>query len=133
MGRLPQRYPYDEAGSFVGYLIPTYGLSAFKRVYTSGDYTGVYGKDLPTLEREWRTYLRSGRATGPFASDSRRYLNGIEAVQAAYERLYAALESGRRVPLGAYRTLDAARIAADRAEYVATDRSLAAFDELLPR
>ncbi|MDQ3328219.1 MAG: hypothetical protein M3506_06830, partial [Chloroflexota bacterium] len=133
MGRLPQRYPYDEAGSFVGYLIRTYGLPAFKRVYTSGDYTGVYGKGLAALEKEWRAYLRSPRATGPFAPDSRRYLNGIEAVQAGYERLYAALDSGRPVPLTAYHALDAARIAADRAEYAATDRSLAAFDELLPR
>jgi hypothetical protein len=133
MGRLPQRYPYDEAGSFVGFLVRTYGMPEFKRVYTSGHYVEVYGKDLSALEAEWRAYLRSDRAAGPFAPDSRRYLDGIEAVQAAYERLFAALESRRPVPLAAYQALDAARIAADRADAQATERGLATFDKLLRR
>ncbi len=133
MGRLPQRYPYDEAGSFVGFLIRTYGLPEFKRVYTSGDYVGVYGKDLSALEAEWRAYLRSDRAAGPYAPDSRRYLDGIEAVQAGYERLFAALETGRPVPLAAYQALDAARIAADRAKYTETNNRLRSFEQSLPR
>jgi hypothetical protein len=133
MGRLPQRYPYDEAGSFVGFLVRTYGMPEFKRVYTSGHYVEVYGKDLSALEAEWRAYLRSDRAAGPFAPDSPRYLDGIEAVQAAYERLFAALESRRPVPLAAYQALDAARIAADRADAQATERGLATFDKLLRR
>ncbi len=53
---------YDEWGSFVEYLIVTYGRPRFDAVYRSSrgrtaglaGYQGVYGKPLAQLEREWR-------------------------------------------------------------------------------
>lgn len=124
MGRLPQRTPYDQAGSFVRFLIETRGLPRFKDVYVSGQYERVYGETLPQLEAEWKRSLRSPRALGPFAPDPGRYLDDIEAVQAAYARLFAALDSGAAVPESAYRALDAARVAADRADHDAVERGL---------
>lgn len=116
-GRLFDRYPYDEAGSFVQYLIRTYGVRQFKQVYTSGDFAGVYGKDIGTLEEEWKSYLSSDRAIGPFATDPSRYLQSIGHVQDAYSRLFTALSQGQRVEGRSYAALDAARIASDQGRY----------------
>jgi hypothetical protein len=55
---------YYQWASFVEYLIGTYGRDSFDRLYVSGagepgsaNYLGIYGKDLPTLEREWSVWL----------------------------------------------------------------------------
>lgn len=128
MGRLPHRYPYDEAGSFVQFLIKTYGLSDFKRVYTNGDYAGVYGKSLSALDVEWVRYLRSKRSVGPFPPDSARYIHYIEAVQDAYARLFEALSDGRNVMVKTYRALDGARIAADRAGFRTAETRLREYE-----
>jgi hypothetical protein len=58
---------YYQWASFVEFLLETYGRERFDALYTSGaqapgsaDYVGVYGKDLPTLEREWLEWLLRG-------------------------------------------------------------------------
>jgi len=46
-------------------LLLIYGPQQFNKLYQTGrrhypgssDYQGVYGKDLKTLEREWRAWL----------------------------------------------------------------------------
>jgi hypothetical protein len=55
---------YYQWASFVEFLLETYGRERFDALYISGaqapgsaDYAGVYGKDLPTLEREWLAWL----------------------------------------------------------------------------
>lgn len=55
---------YYQWGSFVEFLIETYGRERFDALYVSGsgspgsaDYRGVYGKDLSTLEAEWQLWL----------------------------------------------------------------------------
>ena len=50
---------YPLAGSFCRYLIDRYGLRKFKRLYRSGDFRGVYGKALDSLEADWRSMLTS--------------------------------------------------------------------------
>jgi hypothetical protein len=57
---------YYQWASFVDFLISTYGREQFDRLYVTGqgapgsaDYTGVYGKGLDELEREWVTWLDS--------------------------------------------------------------------------
>jgi hypothetical protein len=45
---------YVIAGSFVGFLIERYTLTAFRNFYETGDYEKIYGKSLDTLETEWR-------------------------------------------------------------------------------
>jgi hypothetical protein len=58
---------YYEWASFVEFLLETYGRERFDALYISGaqapgsaDYAGIYGKDLPTLEREWLDWLLRG-------------------------------------------------------------------------
>ncbi|ACZ43008.1 hypothetical protein Tter_2106 [Thermobaculum terrenum ATCC BAA-798] len=130
MGRLLRRHPYDEAGSFVGYLVRTYGLAKFKQVYVSGDYLGTYGKPLAQLDQEWRRYLISGRAQGPFAPDPERYIESVGEVQARYEELFEALGRGQPISRRAYLLLDQARVEADRGQLEGCRRLLGEFDEL---
>ena len=44
---------YFEAASFVKYLLDTYGIAKFKRVYRGFDFDPVYAKTLEHLEAEW--------------------------------------------------------------------------------
>lgn len=127
LGQLFYRRPYAEAGSFVQFLIQKYGVANFKRVYTSGDYATVYGASLNTLDAEWRSYLQSPQAIGPFATDSARYLRDIAAVQDGYRRLFNALIGGQDVSREAYDALDGARIAADRGDFAEAEASLQTF------
>lgn len=53
-----ERTAYILAGSFVGFLIEKYGLPRFQDLYRTGNYDSVFGKNLATLETEWRTELR---------------------------------------------------------------------------
>jgi len=49
---------YQTAGSFVKFLLDTYGAPALRRLYHSGgDFEGAYGKSLAALEQEWRAML----------------------------------------------------------------------------
>lgn len=127
IGRFYYRRPYDEAGSFVQFLISTYGLPAFKRVYTTGDFGGVYGKSLLELQGEWEQYLESPRAVGPFAPDSARYFDDLSAVQSAYTQMFTAMSAGKAVSAQTYQVLDNARIAADNADDAAAEADLQAF------
>ena len=45
---------YVLAGSFVGFLIESYGLPSFRNLYETDNYEKAYGKSLYTLETEWR-------------------------------------------------------------------------------
>lgn len=59
---------YAEWASFVDFLIATYGRAAFDKLYASGhdvstgraDYAGVLGKDIATLESDWRAAMAGG-------------------------------------------------------------------------
>ena len=48
---------YMLAGSFVRYLVDTYGIEAFKRVFPTGNFRDVYGKSLAELGNEWGMFL----------------------------------------------------------------------------
>jgi hypothetical protein len=52
---------YPAAGSFVGYVIATFGLDAFKRLYLDPDPAAhskaVLGKPLDDVDRDWRAFL----------------------------------------------------------------------------
>lgn len=51
---------YQTAGSFVKFLLDTYGAPALRRLYHSGgDFVGAYGKSLATLETEWLAMLQT--------------------------------------------------------------------------
>ncbi|HTL32249.1 MAG TPA: hypothetical protein VL326_03940 [Kofleriaceae bacterium] len=49
---------YTTAGSFLRYLLDTYGASSLRKLYGSGgDFMGAYGKTLGELEAEWRAMI----------------------------------------------------------------------------
>jgi hypothetical protein len=53
----PSARAYTMTGSFVRWLIDTYGASDFRRSYGHGEFERVYGKSLEELESEWRLFL----------------------------------------------------------------------------
>lgn len=50
---------YLLAGSFVRFLVDSYGIETFRRVFPTGNFQKHYGKDLRTLEAAWTTFLES--------------------------------------------------------------------------
>ena len=49
---------YTMVGSFCRYLLDHFGADKLRALYRSaGDFAGVYGRDLPALEQDWRAYL----------------------------------------------------------------------------
>ncbi|MXY27034.1 hypothetical protein F4Y59_02590 [Candidatus Poribacteria bacterium] len=48
---------YLLAGSFVRFLVDTYGIEKFKGVFPTGNFVKHYGKDLYSLEIEWIEFL----------------------------------------------------------------------------
>lgn len=50
---------YLLAGSFVRFLVDTYGIEKFKSVFPTGNFTKHYGKDLYSLETEWIEFLEN--------------------------------------------------------------------------
>jgi hypothetical protein len=49
---------YTVAGSFCRFLLDGFGAEKLRALYRSaGDFTRVYGRDLPSLEKDWRAFL----------------------------------------------------------------------------
>lgn len=48
---------YTLMGSFVRYLIDSYGIEKFKQAYPTGDFAAAYGKSADALVGEWELYL----------------------------------------------------------------------------
>lgn len=48
---------YLLAGSFVRFLVDTYGIEKFKGAFPTGNFVKHYAKDLPVLEAEWIEFL----------------------------------------------------------------------------
>ncbi|MGM0556512.1 MAG: hypothetical protein ACQEVA_09070 [Myxococcota bacterium] len=48
---------YTLVGSFVRFLVDTYGIEKFKQAYPRGDFERAYGKSPEALIAEWRAYL----------------------------------------------------------------------------
>ena len=60
---------YLLAGSFVRFLVDTYGIEKFKGIFPTGNFLKHYGKDLQSLETEWIGFLESV----PLADDDINY------------------------------------------------------------
>lgn len=55
--KAPAGVSYTLAGSFCRFLIDRYGLSRFKLLYKTGEFSILYHKPLPLLLQEWRRSL----------------------------------------------------------------------------
>ena len=50
---------YTLAGSFCRFLIDSFSVDQFKRLYANGDFKNIYQKDLKSLLIEWQTSVKS--------------------------------------------------------------------------
>ena len=48
---------YTLCGSFVRFIIDQYGISSFKRVFSTGNFQEIYGRDLKQLTTEWESFI----------------------------------------------------------------------------
>jgi hypothetical protein len=53
----PGARAYTACGSFVRFLVDTYGMERFRRLWRRGDFAAAYDKPLATLLSEWRQSL----------------------------------------------------------------------------
>lgn len=97
---------YYSAGSFVRYLINTYGAEKFVQLYASGNYVAVYDKDLRTLQDAWLAQL-DARAL-PADLDAAALIQYVDEVGRDYRQLFSSF-TGTPAEMRAYRALDKAR------------------------
>jgi hypothetical protein len=97
---------YYSAGSFVRYLIDTYGAEKFTRLYPSGDYQAVYDQNLSTLQDAWLEQLAVRKL--PANLDAGALIQYVDEVGQNYRQLFANF-GGTPAEMQAYRALDKAR------------------------
>ena len=97
---------YTTMGSFIGYLLETYGPGPLKAVYARGQFEDVYGKPLADLAEEWERALLGQPVTARSAEAlvARRFTipslferpcpHHVPAYQRLYRAGQQALEAG---------------------------------------
>lgn len=123
-GRLVDLPNYYAAGCFVQYLITTYGPEKFGQLYSSGNYSGVYGKSLTALEKDWLAAIQAANVVVPF--EPAALVAAVNAVDKAYTTLFGNF-SGTPAQMAAYLAVDAARIALLEGDFAGVDQHLADF------
>jgi LysM repeat protein len=116
---------YFAAGCFVQHLIETYGVKDFKQLFSSGNYSRVYGSSLTKLEAEWVKTLDAVGDELDFDPDD--LVTGVTDVTGAYERLFADFH-GTPSQMAAYRELDQARIAVLQGRFDEAQTHLSEFE-----
>lgn len=119
---------YYTAGCFVQFLIERYGTDSFAEVYHTGDYYGVYGKDIADLEAEWIADIQAANYSIPF--DPNELVHYVGEVATAYDRLFGGFE-GTESQMAAYEELDRARMALLQGHLHDTANHLLVFNDLL--
>ena len=76
---------YLLAGSFVRFLVDTYGVEKFKSVFPTGNFVKHYGKDLYSLEAEWIKFLENI----PLGDDDIAYATYRLQLRSVFERVCA--------------------------------------------
>ncbi len=76
---------YLLAGSFVRFLVDTYGIEKFKGVFPTGNFVEHYAKDLSALEAEWVEFL----GTVPLRDDEVAYATYRLKRQSVFEQVCA--------------------------------------------
>lgn len=64
---LPDMQAYIQAGSLVGFLVDTYGLKKFEKIWENGivGLSSIIGKSINELEKEYHAFLRKNYPTQP--------------------------------------------------------------------
>jgi hypothetical protein len=98
---------YDSSACFIKYIKDTYGLEKLDAVYDTGDYAGVFGKDLHTLNTNWQASLAHVKQP----ADSSEFMRILDKVIAGYEDYFAKTPRGGHINWNAYLAIDRARMA----------------------
>ena len=98
---------YYASGCFVQYLLKTYGTAKFGKLYSRLDYTGIYGKSLDQLQKNWLTNLDADKTKLPF--DAAALPASYEALLKDYGAFFAKVSDGD-VNAETYRDLDQRRL-----------------------
>lgn len=108
LGHTKDLQNYYAAGCFVKYLVDTYGMDALKLVYHDGNYSGVYGKNLPDLETDWKLYLGTVEISATITPMD--LVGAVTDLENSYTSFFSSF-TGNSAQMEAYRYLDKARIA----------------------
>ena len=96
---------YTTAGSFLKYLLDTYGAAPLRELYRSGgDFAGAYGKPMRALEKEWQAMVAKIVLPPADVEASRERFRGVSvferpcphAIAARREKATDALAAGDR-------------------------------------
>ena len=96
---------YTTAGSFLRFLLDTYGAARLRALYSSGgDFADAYGKSLAQLEREWLAMIATIELPASVVDASRERFRGTSvfarpcphAIAKRRERAFDALAEGDR-------------------------------------
>ncbi|WP_188454411.1 hypothetical protein [Virgibacillus oceani] len=83
-----QHISYIHAGSFVTYLIDTYGLDKFEQLYNKSEpenrLTEIYGMTTVELENEWIQYIKKNIT---FTSDDRLELDSFYIINSEIDSI----------------------------------------------
>lgn len=126
LGHIYDLANYYSAGGFVRYLIQTYGADKFAKLYTTADYSTVYGETLGVLQDAWLATLEA--AVLPAGLDPGALVSHVEAVQQGYTDLFDGF-SGTPDQMAAYRVLDQARISVLAGRFAEADAYLDTFSQ----
>jgi hypothetical protein len=122
-GHIRTFFHYNLSGCFVTYLIETYGLESFDRLYNSGNYQGIYGRSLSDLDQEWQSWLTAV----PVTVESQQLIDSVNSVALAFDTYFAASAGSVHANWEAYLHLNRARLAAHRGQFAQAETELALF------
>lgn len=111
-GRMRKRVSYDAAGSFVAFLVDTYGWHDFRRIYTRDPIESVAGKTLSGLEQEWHAYLDQVADKTVAGVGAEQWWSAAEQVIAGFVQLYQ--HGPASYTADQYRELTLSRLALNR-------------------
>lgn len=102
-GHLRNLENYFAAGSFVQFLIERHGIEALARLYSTGEYRGIYGNPLADLEGEWIAESRHWTFTAPITPQD--FVATVNQTKSAYLSLLGRFD-GRPEQVTSYRLMD---------------------------
>jgi hypothetical protein len=120
---------YYTAGCFTKYLIETYGTENFASIYSTHKFQNIYGKDLDSLEMEFRSYIQS--LGPPTHIDTNRYVTCVDRFIIANQNFFTFFTTSDS-HLTAYLWLDKARISLLENHLDDYDRNMVEFSNHYP-
>ncbi len=112
-GRTRARAEYDPAASFTQYVIETYGMEAYKRIYDGELPDDAMGKSYNELEQEWHAWLSQWADNTVNGITAESWWAAAQLVINGFEILYADPGS---VSQEQYAQLATARVALNKGE-----------------